>query len=277
MFLCSYSATFIGLKCHSDPVRWSSAMAASIHDDRRTLEVKSGGRVTCDLPLWSQPLDIQPTKQIRGNSATSTHLTAESLFAHFTQVLTFHGAVIRPPVGAWRPTPCLTVWSVFLFIHHCGEWPVATLPWFPKWTVILLWCCRNRKTQREQNCWDSPPEICVRGYGWLVAAAAALSDHFECTNDECGATSDTQAEDERSISFSAESFISPGCCAVFCFSQHVLISQCTYFSARIIWSGNTLISLLIKAHGRHLGHYPSLQWELSQPASYLNVDIWTWE
>lgn len=169
MFLCSYSATFIGLKCHSDAVRWSSAMAASIHDDRRTLEVKSGGRVTCDLPLWSQPLDIQPTKQIRGNSATSTHLTAESLFAHFTQVLTFHGAVIRPPVGAWRPTPCLTVWSVFLFIHHCGGWPVATLHWFPKWTVILLWCCRNRKTQREQNCWDSPPEICVRASAdWLL-------------------------------------------------------------------------------------------------------------
>lgn len=93
----------------------------------------------------------------------------------------------------------------------------------------------------------------------------------------CGATSHTRAEDERSISFSAESFMSPGCCAVFCFSQHILILWCTYFSARIIWSGNTLMSRLIKTHGRHLWLYSVLQGELSQPASYLNVDIWTWE
>lgn len=93
----------------------------------------------------------------------------------------------------------------------------------------------------------------------------------------CGATSDTRAEDERSISFSAESFMSLGCCAVFCFSQHVLISRCTYFSASVIWSRNTLMSLLIKTHGRRLGLYSSLQRKLSQPASYLNGDIWTWE
>lgn len=113
-------------------------MADSVHDDRRTSAVKSGGRVTCDLPLWPQPFDIQPTKQIRGNGATSTHLTAESPSAHSTQVLTVHSAAIRPPVGVWCPTPCVTVWSVFSFVCDHGGWPVATLDWFPKWAVTLL-------------------------------------------------------------------------------------------------------------------------------------------
>ncbi|TWW75586.1 hypothetical protein D4764_13G0002480 [Takifugu flavidus] len=49
----------------------------------------------------SQPLGIQPTNQIRDNATTSTHLTAESLSAHFTQVLTVHGAAIRRPVDVW--------------------------------------------------------------------------------------------------------------------------------------------------------------------------------
>lgn len=57
--------------------------------------------LTCDLPLWPQPLGIQPTNQIRDDATTSTHLTAESLSAHLTQVLTVHGAAIRRPVDIW--------------------------------------------------------------------------------------------------------------------------------------------------------------------------------
>lgn len=77
-------------------------MAASVHNDRRTSAVKSDGRMT-------QPLDIQATKQIRRNNAISSHLTAESLLVHFTEVLTVHSTAIRPPVGVWHSTVCVTV------------------------------------------------------------------------------------------------------------------------------------------------------------------------
>lgn len=101
------------------------------------------------------------------------------------------------------PTPWVTVWSGFFpFVCRCGGWPVATLEWFLEWIFTLLRRCQKGKRR------DSPAEICSRGFGLSAVAVLRITLSANVMNLGSGATWDTRAEDERSISFSAESFMS---------------------------------------------------------------------
>lgn len=66
--------------------------------------------LTHELPLGPRLRSIQQPNQIRSNTVSSTHLTVESLPAHFTQV---RGATMRQPVDVWHLTLSVMVYSVF--------------------------------------------------------------------------------------------------------------------------------------------------------------------
>lgn len=93
-------------------------------------------------------------------------------------------------------------------------------------SVMLL---KNKIAERTELLGFTHRNLCERL--WLIGCRGPFASHpgQKWWMQARGATSDTRAEDERSISFSAESFMSPGCRAVFCFSQHILILWCTYF------------------------------------------------
>lgn len=117
--------------------------------------------LTHDLPLQPQFLSIQPPKQIKSNTVTSTHLTVGSLSAHFTLVLTVRGVAIRQPVDVWHLTLCVMVESGFhsaLVTAVGGQSPHS----IGSRSRQRRFCGVAEKRMEKKNGGDSPTAIYVR-------------------------------------------------------------------------------------------------------------------
>lgn len=248
-FTAASNATQIMLSlecCHSPPHQWWQ-----MHLDCKI-------RLTHNLLLWPWLLSIQPPSQNRSSTIASTHLMGENLSPHFTQVLMTRSAAIGQPVDVQHlhSSVCHGL-SCFSFCPcHYGGWPGATRNW---WREILL---LKRKWKKRKIGRDSATAIFVRGWLQLIGCSSSSSAQkwWMWTVE-----TDTSTKDEWSVIFSAVSSVKSWTL------HHILLfyeahCSCTHiFSASIIWSGNTLMSLVIKKkkkkHSRHLGLHPSLQRE----------------
>lgn len=129
----------------------------------------------------------------------------------------------------------------------------------------------EKKMEKRKIGGESATAIYVRGWLQLIGCSTSSSAQkwWMWTVE-----SDTSTKDEWSVIFSAVSSVKSWTL------HHILLfyeahCSCTHiFSASIIWSGNTLMSPVIKKTQQA---FSTSSLTAERAASYLNVDIWTWE